>query len=76
MPHMRCRNCALYLPQSNTCQIMIPALQQKIKPNDFCSHFKEQLYTCEICGAGLLDPIIEVKDGVVHIFCEKDRLGS
>ena len=68
----KCETCAIYLPQNLTCQIMTPAMQGKIKPTDYCSHHKDksELLTCDVCGRGLLNPIIETKDDGVHVYCD------
>ena len=65
----KCANCKLYLPQNKTCQIMIPQMQGKIEPNDFCSQHHPEIALCETCGAGVLIPFIEVIDEDAHIYC-------
>ena len=65
----RCQTCQLYIPQARTCQIMIPAMRGKIAPDDYCSKHNDHLLTCEICGAGLLEPFIEVVDETTHVYC-------
>lgn len=66
----KCSTCQLYIPQSKTCQIMIPAMQGKIEPDDYCSQHNDHILACEICGAGLLEPFIYVdNDGKIHIAC-------
>ena len=65
----KCQTCKLYIPASQTCQIMIAPMQGKIKPTDYCAHHTETLYQCEICGGGLLEPIFATIDGVVHVYC-------
>ena len=67
----KCSDCAIYIPQAQTCQIMGPLMQGKIKPTDYCSHHKdrEQIYVCEGCGQAMIDPIISVTDDAVHIYC-------
>ena len=65
----KCQTCQLYAPQARTCQIMIPQMHGKIGPEDHCSHHNDHLQFCEVCGAGLLDPLIEVVNGTVHIYC-------
>jgi hypothetical protein len=65
----KCQTCQLYVPQARTCQIMIPQMQGKIGPEDYCSQHNDHLLTCEVCGAGLLEPLIELIDGTVHVYC-------
>lgn len=65
----KCNTCKLYIPQQKTCQIM-PNLAGRINPDDFCSQHKNHLEVCELCGVGLLIPIIRVQDNVVHTYCE------
>ena len=65
----KCATCNIYVPQSRSCQIMIPAMQGKIGPDDHCSKHNDEMIFCEVCGAGLLEPFIEVIDGTVHIYC-------
>ena len=67
----RCRTCALYLPQQQTCQLM-PQMQGKIYPTDYCSKHMQEIEKCEQCGKGLLQPLIEVtgeNNDEVHIYC-------
>ena len=64
-----CGSCRLYIPAQKTCQIAVPQLAGKFEPDDFCSKHINYLPQCEICGAGLLEPLIEVKDGKAHIYC-------
>ena len=70
MLQKQCQSCKIYIPQARTCRIMVPAMQGRIGPEDYCSKHKEHLLTCEICGADLLAPIIEVVDGAVHVYCD------
>lgn len=65
----KCDTCNLYVRQSLTCQIMVPQMAGRVQPTDYCSKHNDHLPICERCGAGLLDPIIEVFDGKVHILC-------
>ena len=66
-----CANCKIYLPQQKICQLM-PNLQGKIEPTDFCSQFAAALYQCENCKAYLLstDVYIEIIDEVAHTLCK------
>lgn len=66
----KCGTCALYVPQAKSCQIMIPQKQGKITPSDYCSQYVDKIDQCEICGAGLLVPIIELVNDEVHIYCQ------
>lgn len=66
----KCATCQIYVPQARTCQIMIPAMQGKVSPEDYCSKHNDHMGFCEVCGAGLLEPLIEVKDdNSVHVYC-------
>lgn len=66
----KCATCNIYVPQARTCQIMIPAMQGKIGPEDYCSQHNDHILFCEVCGAGLIEPLIEVKpDKTVHVYC-------
>ena len=65
----KCNTCQLYIPQNRTCQIMIPAMAGKVDPTDHCSFHNDNLLICEICGGGLLEPIIEVVDDIPHVYC-------
>ena len=66
----KCQTCHLYVPQNKACQIMIPQMQGKIEPDDYCSQHNDHILTCEICGGGLLEPFIYIdKDGKTHIAC-------
>lgn len=49
---------------------MIPAMQGKINPEDYCSKCMPKISICENCGNGVLIPIIEVKDDITHIYCQ------
>ena len=60
------KGCKLYIPQQKICQLMKIA---PIKPTDYCSHYKKELYTCENCGQSMLTPIIEVTEDRTHIYC-------
>lgn len=64
-----CGSCRLYIPAQKTCQIAVPQMAGQYEPDDFCSKHKNVLCTCEVCGAGLLDPLIEYINGTVHIYC-------
>ena len=66
----KCETCALYVPQARTCQIMIPQKQGKISPTDYCSLYVNKIDQCEICGAGLLESIIEVIGDETHFYCQ------
>lgn len=66
----KCGTCALYVPKTKTCQIMIPQKQGKISPTDYCSLHVDRINQCEICGAGLLIPIIETVGDETHIYCQ------
>ena len=66
----RCSKCKLYRPNERTCQIMIPQMQGKISPNDYCSQIQTEIEYCEICGGGLLVPIIEIIGDEVYIYCQ------
>ena len=48
----------------------MPNLAGRINPDDFCSQHRNHLEVCELCGVGLLIPIIRVQDNVVHTYCE------
>lgn len=65
-----CDQCAIYIPEAKTCQFM-PSLQGKINPNDYCSQHrpKGDIVTCEYCGQGVLEPIIEYEETQLHIMC-------
>ena len=65
----KCATCNIYAPQARTCQIMIPQMQGKISPEDYCSQHNDNMLFCEVCGAGLLEPLIEVINGTVHVYC-------
>lgn len=66
----KCQTCHLYLPQQLGCQIMIPQMQGKINPDDYCSQHNDHILTCENCGGGLLESFIEIDaDGKPHIYC-------
>lgn len=65
----KCETCNLYVPRNFTCQLMIPQMQGKVKPTDYCSQHNDHLLTCERCGAGVLEPFIEYIDGKTHILC-------
>ena len=67
----KCETCQIYVPKTQSCQIMGPQMQGKIKPTDYCSHHNDHLVFCEVCGAGLLSPYIEVIDGEVHVYCDR-----
>lgn len=64
-----CGSCGLYIPQQKTCQIAVPQLAGKFESDDFCSKHISHLPQCEICGVGLLEPLIEINDGKAHIYC-------
>lgn len=49
---------------------MIPQMQGKISLNDYCSQIQTEIKYCEICGGGLLVPIIEIIRDEVHIYCQ------
>ena len=50
---------------------MIPQMQGKILPNDYCSQFQAEIEVCEICGMGVLQPFIETEgENEVHIYCQ------
>lgn len=66
----KCQTCQLYVPQTHACQIMVPQMQGRIGPEDYCSKHKDHLLICEVCGAGLLAPIIEVVNDTVHVYCD------
>ena len=68
----KCQTCQLYVSQNKACQIMIPQMQGKIEPDDYCSQHNDHVQVCEICGGGLLESFIEVDaDGKVHIYCAR-----
>ena len=66
----KCGTCALYVPQTKSCQIMIPQKQGKLSPADYCSQYVDKINQCEICGGGLLVPIIEVVGEDIHFYCQ------
>lgn len=66
-----CGNCGLYLPEQKTCQIM-QAFQGKMNPKDFCSKHP-QVYICDVCHRGTLNPTYEVLEDKVIILCENCR---
>lgn len=66
----KCITCKLYIPQTQTCQIMIAQMRGKILPTDTCSQHKTYLAQCSICGVGLLNPIVESINGELKAFCE------
>ena len=67
----RCNKCKLYIPAQRTCQIMIPQMQGKISPEDYCSQFQAEVNVCEICGGGILQPFIEIEgEDKVHTYCQ------
>ena len=66
----QCQTCQLYLAQQKICQLMIPQMQGKIQPTDFCSQHMKDIPLCETCGAGVLTPFIEViGDTEYHVYC-------
>lgn len=65
----QCQTCTLHKVATNSCYLM-PSMQGQITPTDFCSKHKSDLLTCEICGSGLLDPLIEIIEEKVHIYCD------
>ena len=64
-----CKTCDLYIPQQKTCQIMGQMMMGKMEPTDHCSKHNDHIAVCEICGGGLLEPIIEMVGTEVHIYC-------
>ena len=70
IPFYRCAKCKLYLPQTKTCQIMIPQMQGKIEPEDHCSKCMPIISICEVCGGGTLTPFIEIEGETVHTYCQ------
>lgn len=63
-----CNTCKLYIPQQKTCQLM-PNLAGIITEKDYCSQHKDYIEQCELCGVGLLKPIIRYQDNIVHTYC-------
>lgn len=61
-----CNSCGLRTP-NNFCALT----NMSIDPNnDYCSKYKSTLFFCDVCGAGILDPIVEIKeDKTVRVFC-------
>lgn len=66
----KCETCKLYIPNEKTCQIMAPIMKNKILPQDFCSKYTNTIYQCEVCGVGILWPVILTIDGINHTYCE------
>lgn len=64
-------NCQLYIPQVKTCQIMIPQMQGRIKPEDYCSKHTQNLAICERCQGATLIPFIryDKENNEVHVYC-------
>ena len=66
----KCGSCKLYVAPQKSCPLMIPQMQGKIEPYDFCSQHKPDIAICEVCGAGILTPFIETEeDDTVHVYC-------
>lgn len=55
-----CKSCVIKM--GNVCQLT----NQQINPDDFCSKWRNEIFTCCICGAGILDPVIDEEQ---RIFC-------
>lgn len=66
----KCATCKLYIPQQKTCQLMIAPMQGQIEPTDYCTKYVDKIEYCELCGNGILAPLIEASaNGEVHTYC-------
>lgn len=62
-----CRTCALCDPSQSVCRLF----HHKIDiDQDFCSRHTKSLIQCEICGAPMLEPFIDLSiEGEYHVIC-------
>ena len=65
----KCHSCKLYLPQQKTCQLMIPQMQGRIGPDDYCSKHMSDIAICEHCGGAILTPYVRIVNNTVHTYC-------
>lgn len=61
----KCKNCLIYY--NNTCG----RTNEPRTPEDYCSHPVSTLYICQKCGSIFITPIIELREGIPTLICNK-----
>ena len=66
MKTTKCRTCCLRDTTTSVCAISNTVVDAD---KDFCSKHKTELIYCEICGSGLLSPILVPEGEKYHMLC-------
>lgn len=61
----KCKNCLMY--DNNACV----RTNEPRTPEDYCSRPVSTLYVCQKCGSVFITPIIELREGIPTLICNK-----